>query len=168
LPFTRPFDPSLLDALEERIVQWAGECWRQVFEGTEPLKANVRGSRWNPPGVEALYVSLSAETAAAEISHLVSRQPLPITAPRITYKLRASLDKVIKLEELSSLEQFGLTAQLLFGDSHDAPRHLGDAANWLGCQGLLIPSARHEGHNLVIFMNNLSDNSGIDVLYREA
>ena len=45
----RPFDPSLLDAIEESVVEWRGKAYRQVFEGTDVLRANIRGARWNPP-----------------------------------------------------------------------------------------------------------------------
>jgi len=62
----RPYDPSLLDAIEERLVEWSGMVHRQVFEGTDVLRANVRGGRWNPPEVEAVYCSLQSRTAAAE------------------------------------------------------------------------------------------------------
>lgn len=80
----RPFDPSVLDAIEESVVEWRGKAYRQVFEGTDVLRANIRGARWNPPEVEALYCSLQSRTAAAEIDHLINRQPVPIRTPRLT------------------------------------------------------------------------------------
>ena len=72
----RPFDPSLLDAIEESVVEWRGMVYRQVFEGTDVLRANIRGARWNPSEVEALYCALQSRTAAAEIDHLINRQPV--------------------------------------------------------------------------------------------
>lgn len=66
MPTPRPFPPALLDALEAReMSDWHATAWRHVFEGTRPLRPNERGARWNPPGTEALYCSLDADTAIA-------------------------------------------------------------------------------------------------------
>ena len=77
----RPFDPLLLDAIEQSVGEWSGTAYRQVFEGTDALRANIRGGRWNPPEVEVVYCSLDSRTATAEVDHLIARQPVPI-APR--------------------------------------------------------------------------------------
>lgn len=79
------FDPHLLDALEASTVDTVhGMVWRQILEPTSVLRPNQRGARWNPSGTEALYCSLDPATAAAEIDHLVSVQPVPITRPKAT------------------------------------------------------------------------------------
>ena len=46
-----PFDPSLLDAIEQNVGEWNGTAYRQVFAGTDILRANIRGGRWNPPAL---------------------------------------------------------------------------------------------------------------------
>ena len=49
-----PFDPTFLDSLEARASKgWSGVVWRAVIGDTDPLRANIRGGRWNPPGIEA-------------------------------------------------------------------------------------------------------------------
>lgn len=158
----RPFDPSLLDAIEERVVEWSGTAFRQVFEGTEVLRANVRGGRWNPPAVEALYCSLQPRTAAAEVDHLIARQPVPIRTPRVTYRLSVTLAKVADLRDLGALESCGIASEMVMGEDLSAPQLVGGAVNWLQCAGMLIPSARDAGDNLVIFVNNMGPTDAIE------
>ena len=101
----RPFEPSLLDAIEQNVGEWSGTAYRQVFEGTDVLRANIRGGRWNPPEVE--------------------------------------------------------------GEDLSVPQLVGGAVNWLQCAGMLIPSARDAGDNLVIFVNNMGPTDVIDPVSEE-
>jgi hypothetical protein len=93
-----PFDPSLLDALEaSAVARVEGAVWRQILDPTSIMRPNQRGGRWNRPGTEALYCSLTRETAAAEIDHLVTSQPVPITRQRRTFDVNVRLSRVIDL-----------------------------------------------------------------------
>lgn len=149
------YDPSLLDALEARTIgPWEEPAWRQVFEGTDPLVANIRGSRWNPPGVEAIYASLDHDTAIAEIDHLIAMQPYPITRQRVTYEMGVHLSRVADLSKQEDLEDLGLDIEVLKADGMDESQIVGGAVAWLGIGGLLVPSMRHVGTNLVIFVNS--------------
>lgn len=152
----RPYDPSLLDAIEKSVVEWSGMVHRQVFEGTDVLRANVRGGRWNPPEVEAVYCSLQSRTAAAEVDHLIGRQPVPIRRPRITHKLSVRLSRVADVRSLAALEACDITPEMLMSEDNSTPQLIGGAVAWLQCAGLLIPSARDAGDNLVVFVNNMA------------
>ena len=163
----RPFDPTLLDAIEETVIQWRGVVYRQVFEGTDVLRANIRGARWNPPEVEALYCSLQSRTAAAEVDHLIGRQPVPIRTPRITHNLSVKLVRVADLRNLETLERCEITSEMVMGEDLSKPQLVGGAAAWLQCAGMLIPSARDEGVNLVVFVNNMAPTDGIDLVSQE-
>ncbi len=158
----RPFDPTLLDAIEETVVEWSGTVYRQVFEGTEVLRANVRGGRWNPPAVEALYCSLQPQTAGAEIDHLIARQPVPILTPRVTHRLSVTLAKVADLRNLAALESCDISPDMVMAEGLSVSQLVGGAVNWLQCAGMLIPSARAGGDNLVIFVNNMVPTDAID------
>ena len=151
-----PFDPSLLDVVEQHVVEWKGSAYRQVFSGTDVLRANIRGARWNPPNVEALYCSVNPQTAVAEIDHLIARQPIPITRPRVTHELAISLGKVADFQNVSPLESCDISPEMLKGDDLAVPQLVGRAVAWLGCAGMLIPSMRVEGTNIVVFVNNLA------------
>lgn len=161
----RPFSPQLLDMLESRLRHdWSGKAWRQVFEGTPPLRPNIRGSRWNPPDVEALYCSLEPETAAAEIDYLISLQPVPILRPRSTFGLDVTLSKLVDLSGSHDLADDGPLIVNLTTDDGGVSQGVGAAVAWLGYGGLLVPSARCEGTNLVIFVNNLEPDDHLEEL----
>ena len=76
-------DPALLDAIgrlgSERLESIT--VWRHMFNDNPPELSNIRGARWNPPGVAAIYTSEQRETAIAEangdIRITVSGRPRP-------------------------------------------------------------------------------------------
>lgn len=62
-------DPTILARLAALDAgPWSGEVWRHTFADSPPDKRNVRGARWNPPGVEALYTSLDEATALVNLA----------------------------------------------------------------------------------------------------
>lgn len=70
-------NPNLLEALAElKPSTWSGRVWRHTFADNPPDAANGRGARWNPPGTDALYVSLERDTALAEAEHQIAVQPI--------------------------------------------------------------------------------------------
>jgi RES domain-containing protein len=157
------FAPELLDLLESRATeQWSGSVWREVLGDTNPLRPNQRGARWNPPGVEALYCSLLKSTAKAEIDYLLSVQSVPVRTRR-SIQLYVQLTRVIDLVDLSPLASFGMDRTSLLGPAVAESRLLGHAVSWLGCAGLLVPSARHGGTNLVIYTNQLAPTDRVDI-----
>lgn len=158
----RPFDPTLLDVLEGSIRSWSGQVYRQVFDTAAALRANVGGARWNPRATEALYCSLQYQTATAEVDYIVTRQPVRRTRDRITYKLDVRLSRVADLRDLTLLEPCGLEAERLMSDDWQASQLIGSAVVWLGCSGLLVPSARVRGENLVIFENNMMSSDTVE------
>ena len=136
-------------------LDWSGRAWRQVFDGTPSLRANVRGSRWNPPNVEALYCSLEPETAAAEIAYLISLQPVPIRRERITFALDVALAELVDLSDDYRSSDDQPSVAHLVSDDTEVSQDVGAAVAWLGYGGLLVPSLRCDGTNLVIFVNNV-------------
>lgn len=128
------FDPRLLDALESSTVETVrGVVWRQILEPTAVLRPNQRGARWNRPGTEALYCSLDPATAAAEIDHLISVQPVPITRQRLTYAIEVTISTIVDLRPDALGDQFDYVHDA--GDV-DGCQTIGAAAAWLGCGGL--------------------------------
>ena len=47
-------------------------------------------------------------------------------------------------------------------DDWQASQLIGSAVVWLGCSGLLVPSARVRGENLVIFENNMMSSDTVE------
>lgn len=160
---SRTFDPLFLDYLETRVLpEWRGSVWREVLGDTDPLRPNQRGARWNPPGIEALYCSVSYETAAAEIDHLISLQSIPVSKRR-RVQLEVALTRVVDLRETSGLVEFGMDRPDRVGNALDAPQLVGRAVAWLGCAGLLVHSVRHTGENLVIYTNQMTANDMVEI-----
>jgi len=155
-----PFDPELLDALEASTVdRIVGTAWRQVFAPTSVTRANLRGGRWNPLGAETLYCSLTPETAAAEIDALLAAQPVPIRRQRLTYVVDVELSRVADLRA----DPWGSTFCYEY-DVLDTPscQLIGAAAAWLGLGGLVVPSVRTAGDNLVVFVANQGPDDGLE------
>lgn len=157
------FDPALLDFLESRVLEkWEDTPWREVLGDIDPLRPDLRGARWNPPGLEALYCSLTRETAKAEVDHLVSLQSVPIRRRR-SVGLDVELTRVVDLQDLRGLGHFGIEQPDLSGDDVAPPRLIGHAVAWLGCAGLLVPSVRHSGVNLVIYTNQMAPSDRVEL-----
>lgn len=160
----RPFDPKLLDALEKQVLPWEGVVWRVVLEGTDALRENTRGSRWNPPDLATLYCSLEPRGAEAELQHLLSLQPFPINVRKVTHKIAVKLSRVADLRDLSPLAAFGVSQESVTGKDWGTAQLIGDAVAWLRCGGLLVPSARHSGSNLVVFLNSMAPEDTVQPL----
>jgi RES domain-containing protein len=147
-----PFDPPLLDALDASTIESIeGIVWRQVLSPTSVSRANQRGGRWNELGLETLYTSLDPDTAAAEIGALLAAQPVPITRQRLTYPIRVGLSKVADLRPTPWVAPFAYEFDL---EDPTACQLIGAAAAWLGLSGLVVPSVRTRGSNLIVFVSN--------------
>ena len=148
------FDPKLLDAIErsDTGVPIHGTVWRQILEPSSVLRPNLRGARWNPAGIEALYCSLDPQTAAAEIDNLISSQPIPITRERQTYAIEVRLARVVDLRSCTHYS-------FQFDDLRECAM-VGAAVSWLGYGGLLVPSLRGSD-NLVVFVTQLGPDDSV-------
>lgn len=148
-------DPNLLKALAElKPSVWSGRVWRHTFAGNPPDKANGRGARWNPPGIDALYLSLERDTALAEAEHQIAVQPIRPRAKRTLYQLDLELSNVLDLTDQVLLEGLGVSGAALSRLDFTACQRVGGAAAFLGHDGIFIPSGRHHGINLVVFISN--------------
>jgi RES domain-containing protein len=147
-----PFDPTLLDALDASTVRFIeGIVWRQVLSPTSVTRADQRGGRWNELGLEAIYASLEPNTAAAEIDALLAAQPVPITRQRMTYPVHVALSSVAELRPTPWAAHFAYDFKI---EDPDACQLIGAAAAWLGLSGLIVPSVRTRGSNLIVFVSN--------------
>lgn len=151
------FPPDLLDAIDRLPARPIdANVWRHTFGDNDPEQANTGGARWNPRGVEALYASLDRETAIAEGDFRVQLEPLRPRAKRVVHRMRARLENVVDLTDEAALASVGLTMTDLADLRMEKTRAVGGAAEWLGRDGLLVPSLRSEGKNLVIFPNQMA------------
>lgn len=151
-------DPDLLNRLSKLEPHaWSGTVWRHTLASNPPDKTNTRGARWNPPGVEALYTSLDLSTAVAEGDHLLDIQPLRPKTKRTVYRLEVELKSVLDLSDPALLASLGVDPEALGGNDHSRCQAVGGAAAFLHSDGIIVPSARDPGHNLVILFEGTGE-----------
>jgi RES domain-containing protein len=152
------YRPEMLDILQSAAASaWNGTVYRHMFGSHSPARTNTEGARWNAPGLAAIYASCERETALAEADYYVSLQPLPPSVKRTLFTIRVGLKNVIDLTAAELLPRLGITDDVLSSIDHIPCRTIGAAVNWLGHDGLLVPSARRRGGtNLVIFQQDIA------------
>lgn len=156
------FDPDLLDAIEGLgASDLHRHVWRHTFGDYGPEQANTGGARWNPRGVDAIYASLERDTAIAEGTFRLELEPLRPRAKRTVYSLNVTLASVVDLREPGALAVVGVTHADLVDFGMRKTQLVGGAVEWLGHDGLLVPSARAPGDNLVIFPNQMEADGAI-------
>ena len=163
-------DPALLDKLEKLDAgSFANRVWRHMFNGIDPQLPNTRGARWNPPGTAAVYLSLESATAVAEADHSLSIQPVrPRPRSRELYEVEIRLERALDLRALDLLESLGIDDHALRAFPPDLCQAVGGGAAWLDIDGILVPSARTEGSNLVVFVDHMDPDSAITIVERTA
>lgn len=145
-------DPDLLELIDkfERI-PFAGQVWRVVREARDPLQASPVGARWDPGTFDVLYTSLDRDGALEEMYFHLSRQPVFPSVPFKLHRLRVRAMNVLRLAELSPLEKLGVDISRFTEMDYARTQAIGDAAYFLGFDGLIVPSARSRFLNLVLF-----------------
>jgi RES domain-containing protein len=162
------FPPELLDLLQATKAEpWKGVVYRHMFASYSPTLENTRGARWNPRGVAAIYTSVERETALGEANYRLSLEPLRPRARRAIYSIRVTLHHVLDLRSMKLLQQIGIDDSCLGGVDLSACQQVGGAAAWLDHDGLLVPSARGPGGNLVIFPAKRSSDAVFEVIASE-
>lgn len=165
---TRRHDRELLDALEEiGSKQFDKFVWRVVRDGREPLQGYPAGGRWDPRGeFEVLYTSLEPTGALVEVHYHLSRAPVfPSMARYKLHQISARAEKVLHLD-IQSLEFLGVEKAHYASSNYERTQAIGAAAYFLGFDGILVPSARTDGSNLVLFLDRI-DPGNLEVLKSE-
>lgn len=152
-------DPELLDRLDALPKEtFAGEVFRATRQNLDPLVGSYNGGRWMRPDAAAvLYTSLARDGALAEIVfHWSQLTPRP-TRPMLLHTLRVAAQRTLRLIR-ADLEALGVSEAAYQGINSPRTQAIGAAAEFLGCDGLIAPSARWSCDNLVLF----PDRMGID------
>lgn len=160
------YSPDILDKLQEiEAVPWIGLVYRHMINDYPPERANTRGARWNPPGVAAIYASLTREVALAEAEYRLALEPFrPKVSRKLFYSIRVRLRSVVNLESIADIAALGVRDEDLLSLDYTNCQQVGGAVAWLGNDGLVVPSARATGTNLVIFQTHLDEDSEFQVI----
>lgn len=159
------YDREILEALEDlSAMPFEGIVFRHMFFGFLPDRENSRGARWNPPETPAIYTSMDRETAIAEADYYVNSQPSRPWPGRRVYRIALVLRSVLDLSAWDVLTKLGLTHDSFASTEHLQSQLIGGAAEWLKHDGILVPSARASGNNLVVYPNRQAANYKFEVL----
>lgn len=146
---------------------FSNEVYRATRLSLDPLAFSTNGGRWAPRGkVAVLYTSLQRDGALAEVvyywTQLTPIRNIPMALHRIQLKLDQSL-RLIKTD----LPTLGIALDDYNSTNYKRTQEVGAAVNFLGCDGLIVPSARWKGENLVIFSDNFNLANPLEVVETE-
>ena len=152
-------DPELLEQLSAfPKSRFDDLVFRATRANLDPLAASTSGGRWAPVGdakhqVPVLYTSLVREGALAELSyHWGQLKPRP-SKSAIVHCLRVTTTRTLRLLQVD-LEHLGVDMARFGERDHRRTQEIGAACAFLDRDGLIVPSARWNCNNLVIFMEN--------------
>lgn len=154
----RARDPDLLDLLDAHEgVAFEGNVWRIVREGRDVLQGYPASARWDPGTFDVPYASLKREGALAEIYFHLTRQPVfPSKIRSMLYRIEVKTRRTLRIADLGALEALGVSRDSYSGLSYERTQEIGDAAAFLGFDGILAPSARWPCQNLVLFLDRFA------------
>lgn len=153
-------DNRLLDALEDISPEpFDGTAWRVVRDGRDAVQCSAVGGRWDDRTFDVLYTSSRADGAIAEMYFHLSRGQ-PVFPSRVQYRLvelSVTLSSCLRIASLTDLAVLGLRTEA-FGQMSYAEREqeyprtqeIAEAAQFIGRDGLIVPSARSEWPNIVV------------------
>lgn len=158
-------DPDLLAHLED-----CGEgpfedaVHRVVWADRSPVRGSsgARG-RWSSPDsqFEILNTSFMPEGASAEFEAFWSLFEQRPDRRALNWKLRVRLQRVVELD-FGALEALRVAQSDYGGREYSRTQEISDAVNYLGYDGLIVPSARYECRNLIIYIQNLAGDSVVE------
>lgn len=120
--------------------------------------ARLNGGRWNPKGIATLYLSDAVASCRAEFHRMAQRGggTADDFLPRALHVVEGRELQLVDLTSPGALEAVGLTIAAVEDPDDWAPcQRVGDAANFLGFQGLYAVSATGVGHAIVVFEGRL-------------
>lgn len=151
-------DVKLRDAIAELPAQeWAGYVYRACWQRRSVLQGSSGGGRWCPrSGFEVLYTSHEKNGAIAEIDAWLSEMTPRPDQPIEVHKIEVETRNTITIGDLDQLAALGVDITRYQERVYERTQQIGDAANFLGYDGLFVPSARWNCMNLVLFFGNHS------------
>lgn len=152
-------DRAVLDALEaidpER---FRGEVWRVAVKGREALRGSTAPGRWSPSaGFEVLYTSLERDGALGEIGYRLSLEPIwPSRLEHEVHRIEVETERSLRFADVESLAPLGVEIARYRTFEYEATRAIAAAAYFLEFDSLIVPSARFDCANLVIFTERIT------------
>jgi RES domain-containing protein len=154
----RARDVELLDALDAHEgVSFQGDVWRIIREGRNVLQGAPSNARWDPGTFDVLYTSLEREGALEEINFHLCRQPVfPSKIIFVLHQITVCTRRTLRLADLATIAKLGVSRETFLSFDYSRTQAIADAADFLGFDGILGPSARWPCHNLVLFTDKFA------------
>ncbi len=165
----RARDHRLLDALGKLDPEpFEGTVWRAVRDGRRPLEGSRARGRWSPGHFDVVYTSLDPDGARAELYFHLTRQPVfPSQLRYWLYELNLKTKETLRLANTEALLGLGIEEARYREVLYDRTQAISDAAQFMGFDGLIVPSARWDCLNLVLFVDAV-DLDEIDIEEKSA
>jgi len=154
-----------LDALPRET--FSGEVFRATRVSLDPLASSYSGGRWMRRDAAAvLYTSCQRDGALAEIAfHWSQLTPRP-TKPVVVHTLRVVIHRTLRLIR-ADLATLGVPESVYNSLNPPRTQEIGAAAAFLGCDGLITPSARWPCDNLVLLSEQMDASASVDLITSE-
>ena len=139
-------------------IQFEGRVFRVMAGNFDPTAPSGSGGRWAFPtsadgGCSVLYTSRSRDGAIAEVaSYLALSTPRP-SRPLYVHALEIATHKTLRLT-IDDLKRLGVSEAEYGNRNYFVTQQIGAAVNFLGYDGLIVPSARWNCENVVLFTEN--------------
>lgn len=156
----RARDHRLLDALGNlTVTAFSGSAWRVVRKDRDPMQPSSVQGRWNPGTFDVLYASMDRDGACAEVYFHLSRQPVfPSQLQYSLFEFEVRTRETLRLASVDELVALGVEEDRYTEILYERTQEIGDAAHFMGFDGLIVPSARWNCLNLVLFTDALEPN----------
>ena len=93
----------------------------------------------------------------------MSLEPQAPSKPFTLYRVKVALRLVVDLTDPATLNGVGVRADHLKQINPDPCQEIGALADWMHQDGLLVPSARATGSNLVVLTAQVDPNAPLEV-----
>jgi RES domain-containing protein len=113
-----------------------------------------------------VYTALDLPTVDGELARAVRRAGLAgmTLGPRRLATIHVRLSRVLDLTSAANRAALGVTEADLTADDSSLPQRIGEAAERLGYEGVLAPSAAGSGEVLAVFVDNRAPASIVEVV----
>jgi RES domain-containing protein len=151
-------------ALDDRLLDLIGEIegqpldrtmWRVVRTGRDALDGSRGSGRWNTSEMSVLYGAAEKDGAIAEINFHLSRgqSVFPSRMRHDVFELTVHARQTLVLEDMEQLKRLGVDDSRYRDLLYTRTQEIAAAAAFLGFDGLVVPSARWNCQNVILFLD---------------
>ena len=161
-------DPDLLDRLDALPKEaFEGEVFRATRLSLDPLAGSYNAGRWMHRDAAAiLYTSMARSGALAEIAFYWSQIAPRPTKPVALHRLSVVAHRTLRLIR-ADLPTLGVPDSVYKTINLARTQEIGAAVEFLGCDGLIAPSARWTCDNLMLFPERMAPDATLELLQTE-